>query len=119
MGSFPLIGSDRDAWDGKNEGDLIAIKPRAAPDILSKWFTERLVPLYHHIIGEKFRVFILHPDITVNILSLYLGIIARRAGRRNIPLRGVQSANNSQHPGYSYGFTPTNLFRRGALCCTV
>lgn len=57
MGSFPLLGFDRDTWDPKNEADLIAIRPRAAPDIFSKWFKEGVVPQYHHIIGQKFRVF--------------------------------------------------------------
>lgn len=56
MGSFPLLGFDRDTWDPKNETDLIAIKPRAAPDIFSKWFTEGFVPYYHRIIGKKFKV---------------------------------------------------------------
>jgi hypothetical protein len=27
-----------------------------APDKLSKWFTEHLVPHYHHFLGKKFRV---------------------------------------------------------------
>lgn len=49
MGSFPLTGSDRDAWDRKNEGDLIAIKPRAAPDILSKMvYRKACAPLSPH-----------------------------------------------------------------------
>lgn len=55
MGSFPLLGIDRDAWDTKNESDLIAIKPRDAPDIFSKWFTEYLVPRYHHAFGKRFK----------------------------------------------------------------
>ncbi|KAH6710951.1 hypothetical protein BKA61DRAFT_612737 [Leptodontidium sp. MPI-SDFR-AT-0119] len=55
MGSFPLLGIDRDAWDEKTESDLIAIKPRAVPDIFSKWFTESFIPRYHHIFGKKFR----------------------------------------------------------------
>ncbi|KAE8448984.1 hypothetical protein EG329_008572 [Mollisiaceae sp. DMI_Dod_QoI] len=55
MGSFPLLGMDRDAWDVKNDSDLIAIKPRAAPDMFSKWFTEYLVPRYHHVLGQKFK----------------------------------------------------------------
>ncbi|KAH8591691.1 hypothetical protein B0O99DRAFT_718993 [Bisporella sp. PMI_857] len=55
MGSFPLLGMDRDAWDMKTEDDLVAIKPRAAPDAFSRWFTEHLVPKYHHILGKKFQ----------------------------------------------------------------
>jgi hypothetical protein len=56
MGSFPLLGIDKDAWDTKNEDDLLAIRPRAAPDMFSKWFTEYLVPRYHHILGKNFKV---------------------------------------------------------------
>jgi hypothetical protein len=72
MGSFPFLGFDRDTWDLKNETDLIAIKPRAAPDIFSKWFTEGFVPYYHQIIGKKFKVipsqyslnqYVMQPDI--------------------------------------------------------
>ncbi|KAH9217649.1 hypothetical protein DL95DRAFT_91028 [Leptodontidium sp. 2 PMI_412] len=55
MGSFPLLGMDRDAWDVKNEDDLIAINPRTTPDMFSKWFTEGLIPRYHHILGKRFR----------------------------------------------------------------
>ncbi len=57
MGSFPLLGLDRNTWDVENENDLVAIKARAAPDIFSNWFTETLVPAYHHTLGEKFKVF--------------------------------------------------------------
>ncbi|KAH7386404.1 hypothetical protein BKA64DRAFT_142913 [Cadophora sp. MPI-SDFR-AT-0126] len=55
MGAFPLLGLDRDAWDSKTESDLIAIKPRAAPDIFSKWFSESFIPRYHQVFGERFR----------------------------------------------------------------
>ncbi|EPE26349.1 hypothetical protein GLAREA_02261 [Glarea lozoyensis ATCC 20868] len=55
MGSFPLLGIDRESWDPKNEDDLIAIRPRAAPDIFSKWLTEGIVPFYHRIIGKRFK----------------------------------------------------------------
>jgi hypothetical protein len=57
MGSFPLLGIDKDAWDTKDENDLVAIKARAVPDVFSKWFTETLVPAYHHVLGERFKVF--------------------------------------------------------------
>ncbi|PMD21120.1 hypothetical protein NA56DRAFT_626290 [Hyaloscypha hepaticicola] len=55
MGSFPLLGIDRDAWDAKTENDLIAIKPRSLPDLFSQWFTESLVPRYHHLFGKTFK----------------------------------------------------------------
>ena len=56
MGSFPLLGMDRDAWDTKTENDLIALKPRSPPDLFSQWFTESLVPRYHHLFGKTFKV---------------------------------------------------------------
>lgn len=56
MGTFPLLGLDKDAWDKRNQDDLIAIKPRSTPDTLSRWLTEKLVPAYHHVLGKKFKV---------------------------------------------------------------
>jgi hypothetical protein len=56
MGSFPLLGIDKNAWDTKDENDLVAVKARAVPDVFSKWFTETLVPAYHRVVGEKFKV---------------------------------------------------------------
>ena len=59
MGFFPLRGLDKDAWDPQHEDDLLAIKARSAPDPFSRWFTETIVPAYHHILGERFKVGIL------------------------------------------------------------
>jgi len=56
MGTFPLLGLGKDAWDKRNQDDLIAIKPRSTPDTLSRWLTEKLVPAYHHVLGKKFKV---------------------------------------------------------------
>ena len=64
MGAFPLLGLDRDAWDAKTESDLIAINPRATPDIFSKWFTESFIPRYHQVFGEKFRVCVRRKPVT-------------------------------------------------------
>jgi hypothetical protein len=87
MGSFPLLGLDRDAWDTKTEGDLVAIKPRQAPDVFSKWFTEYLVPRYHHIIGKKFKVILLYFSYATGaILITGTGVIAWRCRRWHIPL---------------------------------
>ncbi|KFY10220.1 hypothetical protein V491_07756, partial [Pseudogymnoascus sp. VKM F-3775] len=55
MGSFPLLGIDGNSWDVEYEDDLVAIKARTAPDMFSKWFTETLVPIYHHLLGERFK----------------------------------------------------------------
>jgi hypothetical protein len=56
MGSFPLLGLDRAAWDVDHEEDLIALNARQAPDLFSRWFTDKAMPAYHDIIGEKFKV---------------------------------------------------------------
>ncbi|XMA12641.1 hypothetical protein WAI453_005432 [Rhynchosporium graminicola] len=55
MGSFPLLGLDRDAWDVKTENDIIAIKPRETPDIFSRWFAESFIPRYHRVFGQRYR----------------------------------------------------------------
>jgi hypothetical protein len=96
MGSFPLLGLDRDSWEPKNEADLIAIRPRAAPDIFSKWFTEGVVPFYHRVIGEKVKV--LMPALSIryfifkdkNRLIFSQGTIARNCWFWYIPLQGVK-----------------------------
>lgn len=54
MGNFPIIGDNRKAWDA--EDDLVAIKPRLTPDLISRWFTNIVFPLYHRLYGEKFKV---------------------------------------------------------------
>ena len=56
MGSFPLLGLDRLAWDGDHEADLVALNPRQAPDGFSRWFTDKAIPKYHEVIGEKLKV---------------------------------------------------------------
>ena len=56
MGSFPLLGLDRLAWDGDHEADLVALIPRQAPDGFSRWFTDKAIPKYHEVIGEKLKV---------------------------------------------------------------
>ncbi|KAH8899111.1 hypothetical protein GQ53DRAFT_817312 [Thozetella sp. PMI_491] len=56
MGCFPLLGLDKDAWNIEHEQDLVAMKARVAPDVLSKWFTEKFVPRYHHLVGRLYKV---------------------------------------------------------------
>lgn len=56
LGSSPILGIDKIAWDSQYEDDLVGIKPRTTPDTFSHWFTEKAVPLYHHLMGEKFKV---------------------------------------------------------------
>ncbi|KAH8676041.1 hypothetical protein BX600DRAFT_535515 [Xylariales sp. PMI_506] len=55
MGSFPLHGPDRKAWEIQYEQDLIALRARVTPDAMSRWFTEWVVPTFHHSIGAFFR----------------------------------------------------------------
>jgi len=70
MGSFPLLGIDRDSWDVASKDDLVAIKARPRADIFSNWFTEKLVPAYQHIIEERFKVTLqLHSTIDVQYIS--------------------------------------------------
>jgi len=56
MGSFPLFGLDRKAWNEENERDLVALMPRKPSDPFSEWFSHTLMPIFHHVIGEKFKV---------------------------------------------------------------
>ena len=56
MGDFALRGLDRDAWDHRDEEDIAAIKPRPAPDLFSKWFTNTLISFIHRTVGEKLKV---------------------------------------------------------------
>ena len=56
MGAFPLFGLDRKAWSRENEYDLVALMARKAPDPFSQWFTNTLMPIFHHVIGERFMV---------------------------------------------------------------
>ncbi|ORY72088.1 uncharacterized protein BCR38DRAFT_331613 [Pseudomassariella vexata] len=55
MGAFPLLGLDQTAWDEDNQKDLIAIRARKSPDMFSKWFTEVVVPTFHHLVGERLK----------------------------------------------------------------
>lgn len=56
MGSFPLIGLDRDYWNSENERDLVALWPCQLSDPFAKWFAHTVTPLFHNIIGSKFKV---------------------------------------------------------------
>lgn len=54
MGAFPIRGLDMLAWD--DESDLIAIKPRATPDLLSKWLMNAVFPFVHQTVGQHIKV---------------------------------------------------------------
>lgn len=54
MGAFPIRGLDMLAWD--DDSDLVAIKPRATPDSLSKWLTNTVFPFLHRTLGQRMKV---------------------------------------------------------------
>lgn len=54
MGAFPIRGLDMLAWD--DESDLVAIKPRATPDLLSKWLINIVFPFLHRTLGQHIKV---------------------------------------------------------------
>lgn len=54
MGAFPIRGLDMLAWD--DESDLIALKPRATPDPLSKWLMNIVFPFFHRTLGQHIKV---------------------------------------------------------------
>lgn len=56
MGNFPLLGLDRKTWDEAHEDDLLALRERSRSDMFSSWVAETLVPTFHRLIGEKFKV---------------------------------------------------------------
>jgi hypothetical protein len=56
MGSFPLIGRDRDYWKLQNGSDLVALWPLKSPDPFSRWFNHAAMPFFHDVIGSKFKV---------------------------------------------------------------
>lgn len=56
MGNFPLLGLDQECYIEKHDADLVALSSRPAPDIFSRWYTYCVVPWWHHLVGEKFKV---------------------------------------------------------------
>ncbi|KAL2024950.1 hypothetical protein VTK56DRAFT_3649 [Thermocarpiscus australiensis] len=53
MGSIPIRGLDRAAWDDKD--DLVALHRRSTPDALSWFFRNLVFPLFHHLYGKRFK----------------------------------------------------------------
>jgi hypothetical protein len=56
MGDFPLNGLDRGSWNPEHEKDLVTVKRRSSTDPLTRWLRETLIPAYHHVIGERYKV---------------------------------------------------------------
>ncbi|KAF2099869.1 hypothetical protein NA57DRAFT_75374 [Rhizodiscina lignyota] len=60
MGSFPLLGLDKKAWEAEHESDLVALNARKASDRLTRWFTDTVIPRFHVLLGERLKVRVLH-----------------------------------------------------------
>lgn len=56
MGNFPLVGLDRNTWSSIYENDLMAVRTRPSSDYLSDWITHTIVPSFHRMVGEKYKV---------------------------------------------------------------
>lgn len=54
----PLIGPDMHAWT--DESDLMVVRQLEDRDLLSRWVIHKLTPLFHGLIGKRFKVGILH-----------------------------------------------------------
>lgn len=59
MGNFPLLGLDRVAWDSIHEKDLLSIQAAGCTDPLTRIVLEKVIPLYHRVIGERVKVSLL------------------------------------------------------------
>lgn len=55
MGSFPLLGLDRTSWEAAEE-ELVGVAPREATDYFTNWFSYKVMPTLHSLIGEKLKV---------------------------------------------------------------
>lgn len=52
-----LQGFERDTWDGTHDNDLVSLTARDTDqDVLSKWIDHYAVPLYHRVLGHRYRV---------------------------------------------------------------
>jgi hypothetical protein len=56
MGDFALAGLDRNSYSAVHELDLVAINARPSPDVFSRWFTDVVVPQWHKVLGQTFKV---------------------------------------------------------------
>jgi len=55
MGNFPIISTDRDAWNKETEYDLITVGETVYSDTFSRWVSESLIPTYHSVFGKHFK----------------------------------------------------------------
>ncbi|KAF2113181.1 hypothetical protein BDV96DRAFT_119260 [Lophiotrema nucula] len=55
MGSFPLYGLDRTSWDKEHEQDFVGLRNQKRPDILSRCFSDFIMPNIHHLLPAKLK----------------------------------------------------------------
>jgi hypothetical protein len=55
MSSFPLYGPDRNSWDEEHKQDLMSLVSQSSGDPFSEWFTDKVMPAFHHLIGRRFK----------------------------------------------------------------
>jgi hypothetical protein len=55
MGAFPLLGLDANSWEAEHEHDLMSLLSRKPRDAFSKWLSTSIVPLYHRVLGSKYK----------------------------------------------------------------
>ncbi len=55
-GNHPILGLDRNVWDcSLQQGDLISLSRPINTDALSRFVRNTLVPLFHNILGARYR----------------------------------------------------------------
>lgn len=55
MGYFPIISKDRDAWGETMEYDLVALSDQSGDSPFNSFMSERIVPIYHYLLGHLYR----------------------------------------------------------------
>ncbi|RYC54083.1 hypothetical protein CHU98_g12126 [Xylaria longipes] len=56
MGNIYLLGADSGVWDNFDAAELVCLKPNETDSLITRFLTNKLVALYHHIVGHYFRV---------------------------------------------------------------
>ncbi|KAI0435712.1 hypothetical protein F4803DRAFT_567435 [Xylaria telfairii] len=79
MGNVYLLGVDSDVWENPDASELICLKPNKTDSLITRFFTNKLITLYHHIIGHHFKVYNMTTRLAMigvftAVFSLALGI---------------------------------------------
>ncbi|KAI0529930.1 hypothetical protein GGR58DRAFT_525637 [Xylaria digitata] len=56
MGNIYLLGADSDVWENFDAAELVCLKPNKTDSLITRFFTNKLVTLYHRLVGHYFRV---------------------------------------------------------------